>query len=343
MLTSPSQNFLLFTLWLICFCCIDQVDLVPEKNRLEAVSINGKIVKGNPSVVSVLVQPIFAFSAESRAVTPVSEIYLENEDGQRYDIENQLAIGQYEQVIDPTFEITYDQKYRLVVRLIDGSIYESSLVQVLPSIPIQSLDFEVVQRDLPNLSTGNLEPRDFIQYQLTTPLAQNSSSEKAYLHWKTLKTNRFFIATGAECYATQAANVNYIGIFNGNRTTRDTLIDFPFFSELINNSFLFTDTYYFTILQETVSEEVYQYWREVDLSANRNGNVFESAAGLVRTNISNATGVVDDVQGFFYATEQSRLRIRICPSDLGLSLQGQICDGCFCQSTAPPDFWEACN
>jgi len=337
----PLKISLLFLLFLSFFSCVDKIDLIPEKNRLKAIAINGKIVKGEPSVVSVLVKPIFTFSGDSRTITPVDEVYLENEQGERFIIEDRIAVGQYQQIIDPGFEITYDQKYKLTVQLSDGRVYESPFVSILPNIPIQSLDFEVVQQDRFNPITGSLEARDFIQYKITTPIVEKSSNEHAFLHWKSLKTNRYFIESGTECYTTQSADVNYIGVFDGNRIADDTLRKFPLFRDFIDNSF--SDTYYFTILQETLSEEAYQYWNQVGLSINRDGNMFEPVAGLISTNIRNVSGEMDNVQGFFYATEQSLFRIRICPRDVNKSFRSQICNGCPCQRTTPPAFWESCR
>ncbi|MEM9888251.1 MAG: DUF4249 family protein [Bacteroidota bacterium] len=335
------KNLLLLILFLSYFSCVDEIDLAPDEDRLEAVAVNGKIIKGNPSIISVLVQPIFTFTGESRVAVPVNEVYLQNQDGQKYIIENEVAIGQYEQVIDPTFEIAYDQKYQLIVQLADGRVYESSFVQVLRGIAIQSLDFEVVPQDRLNPITNNLESRDFIQYNITTPLTETSSSRKAFLYWSALKTNRYFIESGVECYTTQSADVNYVGVFNGSSISSDTLSEFPIFRDLIDKSFM--DTYYFTILQETISEAAYQYWNQINLSINRDGNVFEPTVGLIRTNIRNASGTADNVQGFFYATEQSRFRIRICPNEVNKSFRSQICNGCPCQLTTPPTFWRPCD
>lgn len=343
---SYSLKNLSFSLLLLSFfSCVDEIDLVLEKDRLKAIAINGEIIKGEPSTISVLVKPIFTFTGDSRAITPVDEVSLQNEKGQKYIVEDRVAVGQYQQVIDPSFEITYDQRYRLVVQLSDGRIYESDFVKVLPSVPIHTLDFEIVQQDKFNPITSRLEARDFVQYNISTPLIYPPNAEKAFLHWKALKTTRYQTSGSGICYTTQAVDVNYIGLFNGNSLSNDTLINFQLVNDFIDESF--SDTYYLSVLQETLSEVAYQYWNQVNLSINRTGNMFEPVAGLVSTNIRNATGVKDEVQGFFYATEQDTLHLRICPRDIGLSRSSQTCGDfnmpCPCPSTTPPSFWVNCN
>ncbi|MEM8527738.1 MAG: DUF4249 family protein [Bacteroidota bacterium] len=340
MLIQIRIRFLLAFLLLLA-SCIDEIELVPEKDQLKGVAINASLIKGDPSIISVLVKPIFTFSGDSRAITPVDEVYLQNEQGEQYLIENRVAIGQYWQRIDPSFDINYEDRYQIVAKLADGRVYESAFVQVRPKIPITSLNFEIIQQNLLNPTTGNLEARDFIQYTISTPVVTSSMGKKPYLRWKSLKTNRYLIEQGIICYTTQSADVNYIGLFDGNQFTTDTLTDFPFFTDFVDGSF--SDTYYFTVLQESLTEEAYQYWNQVSLSINRDGNMFEPAAGLISTNIRNASGVEDEVQGFFYATEQSVITIRICPSDVGRSTQIQVCNGCLCQRTEPPLFWELCD
>ncbi|MEL6719236.1 MAG: DUF4249 family protein [Bacteroidota bacterium] len=321
--------------------CVDEIDLVPEKDQLKGVAINGTLVKGSPSFISVLVKPIFTFTADSRGLVPVDEVYLLNEQGQQYLIEDRIDIGQYWQRIDPSFELDYNSRYQLKVQLSDGRTYESDFIEILPSLPITSVDFDIVQVDRLNPVTGTLQKRDFIQYNINTPLVEKATDEKALLYWKVFKTNRYQIEDGRRCYTTQSADVNYIGTFDGNSLASDTLNDFPFFRDFIDDSF--SDTYYFTVQQENLPLEAYEYWNQIGLSINRDGNMFEPTAGAISTNISNATGEEDDVQGFFYATERSSFTIRICPEDVGLSFRSQLCDGCPCQSTEPPSFWEACR
>jgi len=336
-------SFLL--LLLSCLNCVDEIELIPEKDRLKAIAINGKIGKGEPSVISVLVSPVFTFSGDSRAITPVDEVYLQNEEGQKYIIEDRVAVGQYRQVIDPSFEITYDQKYQLTVQLSDGRVYESAFVEVLPSIPIQSLGFEIVQQDRFNPITNRLEARNFIQYKISTPLVQSSNNDKVLLRWDALKTTRYQTGSSGICYTTQAVDVNYIGLFNGNSLSSDTLINFQLVNDFIDESF--SDTYYLSVLQENLPEAAYQYWNQVNLSIKRTGNMFEPVAGLVSTNIRNTAGEKDEVQGFFYATEQDTFNLRICPRDIGLSFSSQTCGDfnmpCPCPTTIPPSFWVNCN
>ena len=78
---------MIFVFFLALISCVDEIELVPEKDQLQGVAINGSIIKGSVTAVSVLVKPIFTFSADSRAITPVDKVYLKNEKGDQYPID----------------------------------------------------------------------------------------------------------------------------------------------------------------------------------------------------------------------------------------------------------------
>ena len=130
----------------------------------------------------------------------------------------------------------------------------------------------------------------------------------------------------------------------------ETIVNYPF-----------ANTYYLTVIQESLTEEAYNYWSQVASLTKRDGNRFKSVPGVISTNIKNITNQDEDIFGYFFATEQDTMRIRVCPEDL-INRPNSICFDneanftlspsnnipfCWCiynhTSEIKPDYWQECD
>jgi len=128
------------------------------------------------------------------------------------------------------------------------------------------------------------------------------------------------------------------------------LIDFTVFEADNTNTFVFSEGYYATIYQQSISDAAFEYWSRTNQLINRNGSIFEAPSGKISTNLYNVDNAKDEVFGFFFATESNFRRIYISPEKAGyprshcppIGGHSLLCDNCLCwpNSTAiKPDWW----
>ena len=116
--------------------------------------------------------------------------------------------------------------------------------------------------------------------------------------------------------------------------------------------FRFASGFFITVVQQSLSPTAFDYWRNVSLVTERNGNMFEPAPGLIRGNIFNPDDPEEIAFGYFYVTRQDTMRLFIeprstpdWPSPRCRSIENRF-DECFnCtsirnSSLTPPDYWD---
>ena len=126
-----------------------------------------------------------------------------------------------------------------------------------------------------------------------------------------------------------------MAVINGNEVAGDTLFGFNFYDEFI--SFPFAFTYYLQVTQESLSPAAYEYYNQVSQLTKLDGNQFEPTLGVISNNLRNVNDPEEIVYGFFYVTDQSLRRLRVCSNDLGFKPDVGFRDRC----TDPhvPAYW----
>lgn len=335
----------LFLFLILTQSCQDKINLLPDKDQLKGVAIQGKLIKGNPSIVQATIEPIFTFSGESRKFLDITSVSLEDEKGNEFFLSLGNTISDYIGLI-PTgqtdLEIEFGQKYRLNVLIEGATMYQSDFESLLPVPVIDGLSFEVYEENIRD-NIGDFTPAKFIRFRVTTPLTTPNQSEKSFLKWE---LDRAFTLAGGtnslltQCYYIDGANIQHVAVVNGNLVNGDMLNGFNFYEDFIN--FPFAGTYYLTVFQESLSESAFKYWNEVSTITKSDGNMFEAVPGKIRGNFENISNPDEQVYGFFYATSRKSRRIRVCPSQLGFQPPIITCLG-FGASSTPPFYWEDCE
>ena len=124
-----------------------------------------------------------------------------------------------------------------------------------------------------------------------------------------------FMTQPKTCWVTQNIGVTDVGVVNGNELNGNTISDFTLFKRNVSTEF--TEGYYFTVFQQSLSKAAYDYWFQVQQSLNRDGNMFEAPVGKIKSNIKNINDENEDVFGFFYATVQDTVRVYVSPEMAG--------------------------
>lgn len=350
--------FTLAALVLALPACLDQIDFDVPADLESAIVIQGKLVKGSPSIVRVEVSALFSFSASSRRLIDVREVTLFDESGTGLELPA-IDIGIYALEIPanhPTFSVESGRAYRLRVVTQDGRTYESLPDPLFPVPQATDLTAEIVEQEVFN-AEGEAELLPLIQFSIDTPLRPAEGSEPPRLRWESFRTFRLTDVSREEqtCYITEPTNVSRLNLLDAGRLDAAAVVeDLPIARELI--TYFFADGYYLTVYQESLSPEAFRYWSEVDELLERSGSIFEPPAGKVKSNLQNIEDPEDEVFGLFYAVEQDTIRTYVspefagnlpayCPPPVGPGGldDSHVCANCLenaeVSTLTQPDFW----
>ena len=345
--------------------CLEKIDLEVPRGTEQAIVIQGRLVKGNPSKALVTVTRLFEFTPEGRKIVNVRSVVLSDEAGNSVELE-QISTGTYYGEFlpgDPALSIESGKSYKIDVATFDGKNYESALEPMLEVPSVRNIKVEPIQLEVVAQEGGEeRELRDFLRFFIDTDLETGSSARKSSLRWEVLRTYQItdlptaFNGEPKVCYITEVPDVSLVTTFEGESSGNSSLENFFIFDAPVD--YRFAEGFYIQIIQESLSEGAFKYWNDVGEVLDRDGNMFESPAGKIKSNYTNKADPSDEAFGYFYTTVQDTARLFIspemvgnptvlCPPDLppppGGGCPLAICCDCLSEegsTTVKPDFWE---
>ncbi len=343
--------------------CLDKIEIVIPKAVRDGLVIEGKLTQGEPSHVLISITRIFDFTANSRKPVNVREVFLFDDQDNRIEIPERLT-GVYELDLDRSvFPVEVGRSYGITIATQDGRQLRSALDPLLAVPKAESISLVETTREVTN-SIGEPEDVPYFEFSVETPAGSSEPGKKARLQWEFERTYKLtdspqIVAPGEPktCFITEAVEVQDISILDVNLLTGTDRVQFPVFETPIN--FRFAEGFYLTIYQQSLSEGAYNYWSQVSQVLERTGNMFETPAGKIRSNISNVEeGSEDEIFGYFYATQRDTIRLfvspetannpaKFCPGPPSIAPPGGGCPRvpcCDClvergSSSVKPSFW----
>lgn len=343
--------------------CLDQIDLETPLSTQNSLVVQGKLVMGSPSVVKVRLSRLFSFTAEGKRPVNAQSVILFDEDNNSVELEDD-GLGNYSLEIpanDPRLLVEAGKSYGIQIRTFDGRTLETDLEKASAVPSIESVDVRLVQREVINAAgTANLV--EFIQYSVNTPLRTSEAGESVRLGWEythTFKVNDTPFQQGVTqkiCYITENLNVTDVKVVDAGALSGDRLSNYDLYRTGISR--VYGEGLYFTLIQESLSETAYEYFRQVAENTGRTGNMFEAPPGKVVTNVRNINDETDELFGFFYVTQQDTLYRYVdpelvgsppayCPPPQGLVRENGSCADAICcdcrsvpnSTTIKPSYW----
>jgi len=306
--------------------CLDEIDFANAETIDEAIAIQGRVVKADPSYISVTIRGVFNFQDVPRLLD-ARLVTVEDESGNVVELPTGADGIFYLEVPDddPNFKIDFGKSYRINVATFDNRNYTSSFEELLPAPVIEDLTVARTQVQSVDV-TGNTKLFSQLTYSISTPLMPENSSENARLLWEFITTYQFTDspeAYGARacrptsidseaktCYITSSPLNNYITL-NGPDLSVDRIDNFEALNTGISS--INSEGLYLTVSQQSLTQTAFDYWDQVGNVVSRTGDLFQAPAGRVITNIVNTEDEREDVFGYFYATEETIRRVFVSP------------------------------
>ena len=359
---------MLALLIIILFGCIDKIEFSPPSTFEDGVVIQGKLTKGAPSVVEVEIKEVFSLSGSPRFIN-AQYVELWDNQGNNWELNSNVQ-GKYQLNIEDTSEhsIEYGNAYQIKLALNNGEIYESLFDTLYPSISPNELKV-VFESQVKTNNLGFTDTVEVLKFMVDTEFpvfnGQNTNMlwefESVY---KLTDSPRIYRTCPRDCWPTTPRklpktcfvnfnpNSNYQTL-NTSSLSENKVSDFLLL-EAASNSFVFSEGFYLTVFQESISESTHNYWSIANEITNREGTIFEPPVGKIPTNFFNLTNKQTEAFGYFFTTEAKINRIfvspelanhpqRICP---GLpnpdgSGPGNCCN-CLCEPNSTleqPEWW----
>ena len=296
--------------------CIDQIDFDVASVTTDSVVVEGRVIKGDPSFVEVAVSRLFDFSAESRLPIALKSVVLSDTNGNTMELETRSP-GYYKVFLndDTLIKAEVGTGYSIILELLDGRLYESE-VEVLISTPDPlQLNVEIEEELIIN-EVGQVNSVEKVALTIDTNLDSETNNGLLWEVMNIFKITDSPIDDGIEmktCYLTQNANVNNIHVLDPELLSSTVVERFPLTQALIG--FRFSQGLFYEVRQYGLSQGAFAFWNRIDLLSEREGTMFDGPVGLVPTNLKNVNDPDDVVFGFFFASEEKLLRIRV-PQEL---------------------------
>ncbi len=315
----------LIVLGLVYWGCLDEISFPSLNDEQTAIVVEGSLRKGNPSVARITINRLFDFSAEGLKAVNLREAILLDDEGNEREMK-EISPGTYETQIpidDPVFKVEEGRSYRIQIATFDGREFITRPDPLMPVADAGVATVEQIEKDIVD-EFGEFAKQDLFLFSVNAPIAigpDGTAGRYRYFLEQTYKLTdsplpSFFNQEPDEpktCFVTEITDVTNVLVFDGNEFTGTPEVKIPLFEKLRNNT-LFSEGYYLTVYQQSLSEDAYRYWNEISQVIERTGNMFEAPAGKIRSNFEPLDGnKKDEVFGYFYVTQEDTVRVPVSP------------------------------
>ena len=351
-------SYLFFLLLLFNSGCLDEIDLSGTNESVRSnLVVSGRLSLSEQAYVLVQISRTGKFDDPTGTIAVRDAVvFVKDASGNELLIPS-LGDGTYRLDLSDnqsSFTLASGQSYQLLISTVEGNQYESMPDRLEPVPDPEALSFALAEREELN-DQGNITTQTYLDFFLDTPL-NTATTETSFLKWQFEGCYRFIESQleGAPppvprtCYVFQDLDLENIVLFDGSASNTNRLSQFKLLQEEVN--YRFASGFYLIATQQSLSQEAYQYWENVREIVGLGGNLFETSPGTIRGNIT-AVNTEEEVFGYFYATEEKVIRIKVesqdalsppqfCPPN---TVEPEICADCIQQANSTytqPDYWE---
>ena len=329
--------------------CLDDIDLKVPPEQQETIIVQGRLIKKQDHAhIEVQVTNLFDFTPESRRTIVLRSAEIFEKNGGKRSLEK-TTLNTYTtrvELNDPTFPIEYGNEYWIRVETLEDQVF-TSIPDMLFRVPkTDTIRFEYLPKE-----DNPFQINNNVKFFASGNILDNVDDKKSRIRFFKRKTFRVTDCLKQLCYVDNFTNLDNIVTLDGNTFPDYKYKDLEVFKDFV--SFEYAQGNYFSLFAESLSDQAYQYWNESSSLFLRTGNMFEEPVGTHFTNIRNEDQeAMDNVFGFFYATQIDTFRLYVDSSLVGTPLLAcpplrkapECLPCCNClgmtgSSLEKPDFW----
>jgi len=348
--------------------CLDEIELGVPKGQSDAVVVQGKLIVGDVTEISVLVNRLFTFDGTSTTLrVKTVELICENGDTQEVDF---ISEGVYQKIIpeNSNFMIKAGVGYKINIELFDGRMIASNFEELIAFESQNEAVISVKEKPIYNQEVNDVLNVDRLVLDVKSEFNNDQNNPQRF-RWTVDATYRitdnpslFGVDKARQtCYATYAfRNIQEQKLYDGfDANIGSQIYEAEVFSGRLDESIYF-DTVYLHVRQESLTESAYDYFFRIGETLKLAGTMFDPAAGTITSNLVNVNEPDEQVFGYFYASIQSKTTVMFTPDFIGNPVRKLDCTSqeqlesisgickieecCDCvtalrASTTKPDYW----
>ena len=355
MIYSARKLFVVFLLSFSFVTCIEEIDLVPEAGQEQSIAIHGRLTKGvtnnDPSEVRVAISNVFSFDASSRRNVAVRTVKLIDQDGNSIEVP-EVSTGIYITRLTSSTPVqaVLGNSYILEIATFNNKVYRSE-AEFLNEVPsVGELRYDLTQQEVVD-KEGEPVLRDKLTYYITPNVNQENGD--VGLLWEFERTYRATDNPGNRCYLTDRPNAPRSFIFDPADFADADVGEIELLT--LDRDARFAEGNLLTVTQSSLSRGGLEYYNNINVLLEKDGNMFDVPAATIGSNFSNVEDPDDRVYGYFFATQTKFSRVQIkedevpnlrktCPPISPPAPGGcDVCCSCLQfpnSSLIPPPFWK---
>ena len=327
--------------------CLDEIELDVESGE-PVLSIAGRITT-DPGPYTVELTRSAEFSPGQDGIPArVSGANIVMKD----DAGNEAMLTEVEDGVYQTspgaIQGTVGRSYHIEFEL-NGRQYLSRPEKIHPVVSIQNLRTSFKRETVVN------EAGNFAEIERITVLVDTDfPSETAFLKWNTFGIYEFpEIGTQGNlnpeiCFITEMVDFDNVAIASAAETNTSFLQNKEVLTR--NIDFRFAVGYCFNVIQQSITEDTYEFWAAVQGEFEREGNIFEAPPGKIRGNVYNPDDMDEEILGIFSASAVDTFQVLVRPAEAGtpnpkcrpFPVPGPECQNCLSlpnSTTERPTCW----
>jgi Domain of unknown function (DUF4249) len=305
-------------LMLLQISCVDKIDLKTSDPTPPGVMLQGKMELGNPIKIRIKMAELKALRDNLPRPLGGFNLTLLDDLGNSAPI-NSSGDGTYFLDIDPNntaFLFESGRKFKVSAKLGGGQTYETMWETVVDAPAPDSISIRNFEKEVKNFQ-GVLIKKPHFRFLLHTPIL-DAGGEKLHYRWtveQAYKITDFVPMPNKTCFAIRPLLSDLLLLFNANTTNLTRLDAFPIAETLID--YRFSEGFYLNVFQESLTENAFGYFDELNQLLSKKGTLFDPPAGEIRSNLVAVSDPTLPTYGFFYVTKPSVIRIYVSPADAG--------------------------
>lgn len=298
----------------ICICClfltgscVDEIEFEVPREFQNSTAIIGKIVKGNPSRIELLIQNVFDFSFEEPVYPSAQSVRLVNDKGQQLVLK-QTGSGYYFQYILPSddFEVEVGHSYHVEIDMFDGKKFRSIPTKLLAVPKMKNVEMNLVEKELIGFRDVVLE-QTWIEYFIETDLIPPNQSEKVNLKWDFQRTYKLTDNERKSCYVYRGIDFDRISTLDADLVSSNTATHVPVLEQIVNNTIV--EGQYVTFVMEALDDGALKFWENTNELSTHSGTFYEPPPGKLATNFETVGETEGSIFGYFNATEEDYFQV----------------------------------
>ena len=304
--------FLLLVNLLSLSSCIDVIDFDKENIANQHFVIQAKLANSSPPVVTAFVSFLFEKSGITSPATHVgAKVFLLNEEDKTWELKK-VNPGAYRLTLsaDLDFTLSADKAYRIRVTTPEGFLYESTPQYLPVKSNILNVRSKIFIKEsifmIDNLEVKKEFPKLIVNADI--PAKLSGESKRPFYRYEVLKASKNCPPLVDPCL-TPIFVERKQNIINTNDYQGDVIFDFPISETPIDCKFC-KNTELF-VLQESIDEQAYDYFRQINETIHFTGNMFEPTPGNLITNFKNINKPDENVYGYFYISQEDTISLKI--------------------------------